>query len=156
MHRVQRVQRVQNPPCDKPCDVDVTVAESLGGLQTQPPMLNSYRDLDVWKRSVLLVAEVYRVTRQLPLDERFGLTAQMRRASVSVTCNIAGYGRLTRGEYLNLLSVARGSLYELEALSEVCQTLSVLRGEDLAAVNDHLKQMRRMLRRLMESLRKKK
>jgi four helix bundle protein len=120
-------------------------------------MLNSYRDLDVWKRSVLLVAEVYRVTRQLPSDERFGLTTQMRRASVSVTCNIAeGYGRLTRGEYMNQLSVARGSLYELEALSEVCQALSFLRSEDVAAVDDHLKQMRRMLRRLMESLRKRK
>lgn len=70
-----------------------------------------YSDLDVWKVSLLLIAETYRVTRKLPADERFGLTAQMRRASVSVGCNIAeGYGRATRGEYLNQLSVSRGSL----------------------------------------------
>ena len=120
-------------------------------------MLTSYRDLAVWKRSVLLVADVYRVTRNLPSDERFGLTAQMRRASVSVTCNIAeGYGRATRGEYLNHLSIARGSLYEVEALTEVCQALEFLRREDLTAIEDHLRYMRSMLRQLVQSLRKKK
>src|SRR5687767_4019001 len=119
-------------------------------------MLKSYRDLEVWKKSLVLVSEVYRVTRKLPPDERFGLTSQMRRASVSVSCNIAeGYGRATRGEYLNHLSVARGSLYEVEALCEVCQTLSLLRRQDLVAVEDHLKLMRSMLRRLMEALRKR-
>ena len=120
-------------------------------------MLKSYRDLEVWKRSLVLVADVYRVTRKLPADERFGLTAQMRRASVSVTCNIAeGYGRATRGEYLNQLSVARGSLYEVEALCEVCQTLSLLQTQDLASVEENLKQMRSMLRRLVEALRRRK
>ena len=120
-------------------------------------MLNSYRDLDVWKRSLLLITEVYRVTRRLPSDEKFGLTSQMRRASVSVACNIAeGYGRTTRGAYLNQLSVARGSLYEVEALCEVCQELSLLRSEDLTTIKGHLTHMRRMLRRLIESLRKRK
>ena len=119
-------------------------------------MLQSYRDLEVWKRSLLLVADVYRVTRRLPPEERFGLTSQMRRAAVSVTCNIAeGYGRTTRGEYLNHLSIARGSLYEVEALSELCRTLAFLRSEDLVEVEDHLRQMRSMLRRLMGALRKK-
>ena len=120
-------------------------------------MLKSYRDLDVWKRSLLLVADVYRVTRKLPSNERFGLTAQMRRASVSVSCNIAeGYGRSTRGEYLNHLSIARGSLFEVEALCEVCQTLSLLRTEDLTTINGHLTHVRRMLRRLIEALAKRK
>lgn len=119
-------------------------------------MLQSYRDLEVWKRSLLLVADVYRVTRRLPPEERFGLTSQMRRAAVSVTCNIAeGYGRTTRGEYLNHLSIVRGSLYEVEALSELCQTLAFLRSEELAEVEDHLRQMRSMLRRLMGALRRK-
>jgi four helix bundle protein len=112
-------------------------------------MPTTYRDLEVWKRSILLVADVYRVTRKLPLDERFGITAQMRRASVSVTCNIAeGYGRATRGEYLNQLSVARGSLNEIEALCAVCRSLELLTGEDLTGVDDHLDQMRRMMGRL--------
>ena len=103
-------------------------------------MLKSYRDLEVWKKSLVLVSEVYRVTRKLPPDERFGLTSQMRRASVSITCNIAeGYGRATRGEYLNHLSIARGSLYEVEALSEVCQELSFFGSEDLTTIEEHLK-----------------
>ena len=120
-------------------------------------MLTTYRDLKVWKRSLLLVSDVYRVTRTLPPDERFGLTAQMRRAAVSVPCNIAeGYGRTTRGEYLNFLSIARGSLFEVEALCDVCQSLSLLACKDLKAIEDHLVQMRRMLRGLMAALRQKK
>ena len=118
-------------------------------------MLRSYRELEVWKRSLLLVAEVYRVTGTLPADERFGLTSQMRRAAVSVSCNIAeGYGRATRGEYLNQLSVARGSLFEVEALCAVCHSLALLTDDDIAPVADHLLHMRRMLRGLQSALQK--
>lgn len=118
-------------------------------------MIRSYRDLEVWKRSVDLVMHVYRVTRKLPPDERFGLISQMRRAAVSVTCNIAeGYGRATRGEYLNQLSVARGSLNELETLAIVCQSLGLLTANDLAPIDDHLMQMRRMLGRMRLGLQK--
>ena len=120
-------------------------------------MLRSYRDLDVWKRSLVLVADIYRITRKLPLDERFGITAQLRRAAVSVTCNIAeGYGRSTRGEYLNHLSMARGSLYEVEALCDVCRVLAFLRADDLAPADEHLRGMRSMLRRLTQALRRRK
>ena len=118
-------------------------------------MLRSYRELEVWKRSLLLVAEVYRVTGTLPADERFGLTSQMRRAAVSVSCNIAeGYGRATRGEYLNQLSVARGSLFEVEALCAVCHYLALLNHDHNAPVADHLLHMRRMLRGLQSALQK--
>jgi four helix bundle protein len=118
-------------------------------------MLRSYRDLEIWKRSLVLVADVYRVTRHFPSDERFGLTSQLRRAAVSVTCNIAeGYGRSTRGEYLNHLSIARGSLLEVEALCAVCQTLSLLGGAEVELLSDHLIQMRAMLRRLISTLQK--
>lgn len=112
-------------------------------------MPTSYRDLDVWKCSLLLVAEVYLITRKLPPDERFGLTAQMRRAAVSITCNIAeGYGRSTRGEYLNHLSMARGSLNEVEALCLVTVSLSLLDESALGTVFELLDRMRRMLGRL--------
>ena len=112
-------------------------------------MPTTYRDLDVWKVSLLLTTEVYRVTRRLPPDERFGLTAQMRRASVSITCNIAeGYGRATRGEYLNHISMARGSLNEVETLCEVCRALEFLNDPALQPVSELLDRMRRMLGRL--------
>ena len=71
----------------------------------------SYRKLEVWHDGIELVAEVYRLTEAFPTRERYGLTSQIRRAAVSVPSNIAeGYGRATRGEYLNHLSVAKGSL----------------------------------------------
>ena len=118
-------------------------------------MLNSYRDLDAWKRSLGLVSDVYRTTSKLPSAERFGLTAQMRRAAVSVSCNIAeGYGRATRGEYLNHLSMARGSVTEVEALCEVCKTLGLLGDTDLVAIRGQLTQVRQLLGRLREALKK--
>ena len=117
----------------------------------------SYSDLDVWKVSLLLIAEAYRVTAKLPTDERFGLTAQMRRAAVSVACNIAeGYGRETRGEYLNQLSIARGSLTELEALSSVCLTLNFLQPADLREFRQFVQRERQMLGKLRIGLRKTK
>lgn len=112
-------------------------------------MPTSFRDLEVWKRALLLTADIYRVTRKLPRDERYGMIAQLRRAAVSVPCNIAeGYGRATRGEYLNQLSIARGSLNEVDTLCAVCRTLGFLNATDLAQVDDHLDQMRRMLGRM--------
>lgn len=96
-----------------------------------------------------LAAEVYRVTARLPSDERFGLTAQMRRAAVSISCNIAeGYGRATRGEYLNQLSVARGSLNEVETLCVVSSRLAMLDESTLAPTSELIDRMRRMLGRL--------
>jgi four helix bundle protein len=116
-------------------------------------MLKSYRELDVWKRSLILVTDVYRITRKLPSDERFGLMSQLRRAAVSINCNIAeGYGRSTRGEYLNHLSAARGSLFEVEALCLICAELTLVPNEDLLVVREHVIQVRSMLRRLKDGL----
>jgi four helix bundle protein len=109
----------------------------------------TYRDLDVWKVSILLIAEAYRVTAKLPPDERFGLTAQMRRSAVSISCNISeGYGRATRGEYLNQLSAARGSLNELETLAVICKTLEYLSATDLKEFDRFLNRVRPMLAKL--------
>ena len=119
-------------------------------------MPTTFRDLDVWKCSVQLVAEVYRATSKLPSAERFGLTAQMRRAAVSIPCNIAeGYGRSTRGEYLNQLSVARGSLNEVETLCIVSTTLGMLDDAAVAPVSELLDRIRRMLGRLRMRLAEK-
>ena len=75
----------------------------------------NYQDLIAWQRAMELVEAVYRESAALPEEERYGLTSQMRRAAVSIPSNIAeGQGRSTDGEFLNQLSVAHGSVRELE------------------------------------------
>ena len=78
-------------------------------------MGESFKDLLVWQRSIQMTLAVYRCTSSFPESERFGLTNQLRRASVSVASNIAeGYGRASTGEYLQFLGHARGSNCEVE------------------------------------------
>ena len=77
--------------------------------------INSYRDLKVWQRAMDMAQSIYELTRSYPGEERFGLTAQTRRAATSVPANIAeGYGRSSKGAYLNFLRIAQGSLKETE------------------------------------------
>jgi four helix bundle protein len=78
-------------------------------------MLESYRELSVWKRSIEMALKTYRLTKVFPKEELFGLTSQMRRAAVAVASNIAeGYGRNSKGEYKQFLGIARGSNLELQ------------------------------------------
>jgi four helix bundle protein len=78
-------------------------------------MAGSFRDLIVWQKAVELSVAIYDLTSSFPSSERFGLTNQLRRASVSVASNIAeGYGRSTRGEYIQFLGHARGSNCEVQ------------------------------------------
>lgn len=77
--------------------------------------MKHYKDLLVWQKAIGLVTHVYDVTRSFPGEERYGLTSQIRRAAVSVPSNIAeGQARLTPGEFLQFLGVARASLAELD------------------------------------------
>ena len=74
-----------------------------------------HKDLDVWKKSMDLVVLIYDLTSKFPSDERFGLVSQMRRAAVSVPSNIAeGAARKSDKEFLQFISIALGSLSELE------------------------------------------
>lgn len=75
--------------------------------------INSYRDLEVWKLSMQLAKDTYSITRDFPKEELYGLTSQIRRASVSVPANIAeGNGRANSGDYARFLQIAQGSLKE--------------------------------------------
>jgi four helix bundle protein len=82
--------------------------------------IKSHKDLIIWQRSMDLVESVYRITENFPARENFGLVSQMRRAAVSIPSNIAeGYGRQSTGNYSQFLSIARGSLLELETQIEI-------------------------------------
>jgi four helix bundle protein len=114
----------------------------------------SFRDLIAWQKAMDLVDEIYSVTKLWPREEMFGLTAQIRRAAISVTSNIAeGQGRSGSREFLHHLSMAHGSLSEVENLLVVAQRQGYL---DEPAVNllfDRVEEARRLLRGLIRKLR---
>ena len=84
-------------------------------------MINGYRDLIVWQKSMDLVDEIYKITRLLPIEERFALSDQMRRSAVSIPSNIAeGYERKSKKEYVQFLSIAKSSRAELETQIYIC------------------------------------
>lgn len=86
-----------------------------------------HKDLDVWKKSMELVEHTYKITSSFPASEIYGLTNQLRRASVSVVSNIAeGSGRKSDKELLYFLNVSLGSLAELETQIEIAYRLSFI------------------------------
>lgn len=90
-----------------------------------------HHDLDVWRDAIDLVAVVYRASASFPPDERYGLTAQIRRAAVSVPSNIAeGSARRSRAELLQFLYIARGSLAEVETQLQIARRLAMLGDDD--------------------------
>jgi four helix bundle protein len=87
-------------------------------------MAQSFRELLVWQRAMQLTIAIYGLTKGFPLEEQYGLTGQIRRAAVSVPSNIAeGHGRLSNREFAQFLSVARGSVCELQTQLEIAKTL---------------------------------
>jgi four helix bundle protein len=113
----------------------------------------SYRKLKVWQRSMDLMVEVYKLTDHLPTSERFGLAAQARGAAVSVPSNLAeGYGRMHRGDYCRHVSIARGSLMELETQLIAMVRLGFLTREVVAPVWQTAQEVGRMLTELHRSL----
>lgn len=90
-------------------------------------IIRRYQRLLVWQKAMELVMEVYRATAEFPDTEKFGLTAQMRRAAVSIPSNIAeGSGRGTDREFARFLQIARGSLLELETQIMIAARLSLM------------------------------
>jgi four helix bundle protein len=116
--------------------------------------IKSYRDLLVWQKSVRLVTEVYQVTRLFPKEESYGLTSQMRRCAVSIPSNIAeGYGRRATNDYLRHLSIATGSLFELQTQLEIGKNLEFLKAADHERLYELSREIERMLSSLMRKLR---
>ena len=87
-------------------------------------IVRSYRDLELWQKSMELATLVYRLTQEFPREEAYGLTSQLRGAAVSIPSNIAeGQGRLNTGEFKQFLGVAKGSVCELQTQLEIARTL---------------------------------
>jgi len=108
------------------------------------------RDLDVWKRSMDLVVDVYALTRDFPRSELPGLTDQIRRAAASVPSNVAeGNGRRYRKEYAPHVSIARGSISELSTYLEIAQRLGYPTSDQINHLLKQAEDISRMLLMLM-------
>jgi four helix bundle protein len=119
-------------------------------------MGESFRNLAVWRRAVELSLQVYKLTAVFPDSERFGLTNQLRRAAVSVASNIAeGYGRSTKGEYIQFLGHARGSNSEIETQLVISKALGFGSADQLHQAEELCSEVGRMLCAAMKSLRSK-
>ena len=119
-------------------------------------MFTTFRELDIWKRAMQLVDEVYDLVERLPRPEQFILLPQMLRSAISIPSNIAeGHARLHRGDYVHHLSIARGSLAELETQLEIGLRRGYFSEIALRAPLSSSTAVAQMLYRLLKSLTKK-
>jgi four helix bundle protein len=114
---------------------------------------NSFRELVVWQRSIELTLEIYQLTKLFPREELFGLTSQLRRAAVSIPSNIAeGQCRITKGEFIQFLGIARGSNSELQTQLIICRRLKLGDEQALRCCDSLAVEVGRMLNSLILSL----
>ena len=119
--------------------------------------VKSYQDLIVWQKAISLVTEIYTLTAQFPGHEIYGLSSQLRRASVSIPSNIAeGHGRATRGEFIQFLGHARGSLCEVQTQIFIAHKLGYITGKQEQAVIALTDELGRILNGLITSIVRKK
>jgi len=116
-------------------------------------MEKPHKKLNVWKGAMKSAQMVYKITSTFPGDERFGLITQMRRAAVSIPCNIAeGAARQGKKEFRNFLSMAQGSLSELDTQLELSVLLGYLGKDNLEEITSQLLGVDKMLTGLIRSL----
>ncbi len=115
--------------------------------------IRSYRDLRVWQEAMTLAEDSYKFSGALPREELFGLTSQIRRAAVSIPANIAeGYGRDSKGSYVNFLKTAQGSLKELETHLILAQRLKLGSFEGAERLLSHCETIGKMMRGLIRNV----
>ncbi len=117
------------------------------------PKISSFKDLKVWQKAMDISVEVYQLTAGFPTQEIYGLTNQIRRASNSVSLNIAeGHGRNSTKSYVNFLNIANGSLNELESGLMLSVRLNFLKDSDLLKINELIIEEQKMLASLITNL----
>ena len=111
----------------------------------------NHKDLEVWKKSIDLVIEVYKLAEKLPNDEKFGLNSQIKRAIVSVPSNLAeGAGRSSTKEFMRFIDIANGSLSEVETQLIIIEKLNYFETKEL--IEESLIPIRKMLFKLKQAL----
>ncbi|MFZ5642300.1 MAG: four helix bundle protein [Bacillota bacterium] len=112
--------------------------------------------MEVWRKSIDLVTDIYGLTKNFPQEERYSLVAQINRAAISVPANIAeGWGMGSTKEYIQFLRISRGSLTELETHLIIAQRLKFISIQTLEDLQKDIEFIGKMLNRLMKSLQNK-
>ncbi|HTH46540.1 MAG TPA: four helix bundle protein [Candidatus Limnocylindria bacterium] len=126
------------------------IPTSLHANKTKP---QGYRDLLVWQRGIELAKVIYQLTAKLPAEERYGLVSQMRRAAVSVPSNLAeGQARKSTAEFIQFISIAEGSIAELDTQVFPSLELRLVKSSDTAQCLELISELRRMLNALRRRL----
>jgi len=108
--------------------------------------VHSYKELIVWQKSIQLTKLIYSITRHFPKDEQFGLTSQIRRATISIPSNIAeGYGRRSHKEYKQFYSIAYGSALEVDTQIFIAKEIGYVKSDEFESVLSILNEIIRML-----------
>jgi len=116
-------------------------------------VMQSYKELQVWQKSIELITELYKLTRRFPDSEKFGLVSQINRSGVSIASNIAeGWGRGSRNEYIHHLYIARGSVYELETQLLISSNLKIIDDTEYRSIQKKVESIAMMLNKLISRL----
>ena len=125
----------------------------MSALKFENQKVEGYRDLVVWQKGISLAKHIYALTKCFPVEEKFGLTSQMRRAAVSISSNIAeGQARRTTGEFIQFISHAEGSVAELDTQLYLAVELGFATEQHTAPCFELIGDLRRMLNSLRRKL----
>ena len=120
-------------------------------------MVQNYKNLQIWKRSFDLAVKMYKITAKFPKSEQYNLTSQMRRASTSISANIAeGASKHTSKDFARFLNQAYGSLKEVESLLLLSKELKYILVKDFEPLSEEIQQIARMIYRFIEIVKIKK
>lgn len=118
--------------------------------------ISSFKDLKIWQKSMILINQIYNLSKDFPANEKFGLTSQINRASVSVASNIAeGWGRESKKSFIQFLKISRGSLFELDTLLIVAVNQNYLKDSDYHQLLIQINEIGKMINSLIFSIEKK-
>ncbi len=118
--------------------------------------IKTYKDLNIWKRSIELVKDVYEITRLFPKEELYGLTSQIRRSSIAIPSNIAeGFTRFYNKEYRQFLYIALGSCAELETQITISNSLNYIDDGSAKKLSDEIEIICKMITNLIKKINNK-
>lgn len=108
--------------------------------------IQTFRELLIWQKSMLLITEIYKISAGFPQNEQYGLTSQIRRSAISVPSNIAeGFGRNSKLEFNRFLNISMGSLFEIQTQIEISFNLKFIDEENFKQIFENSREIERMI-----------